>query len=217
MPASNTRLRANKIQRSSAAMKLPRYIAAMRTASSTSTDTRRETPGSFIVTPPSCEAISMVLLLWVMKMNCPPPDIVLIQRRIDFVQQTERRRVQVKNGEHQRHGGQGLLAARQLTDGAVAFAGRARHDRDARGIRLLAGQFEISMAAAEQAREFFLQSGVDAIERILKSRAGFAIDFAHRRLERFQRIGQVLALPIQVLFALGLFLEFADRREIDLT
>src|SRR5208283_4615367 len=46
------------------------YMAAMRTASSTSTETRRETPGSFMVTPTSCEAISMVLLLWVMKMNC---------------------------------------------------------------------------------------------------------------------------------------------------
>ena len=31
--------------------------------SSTSTDTKRETPGSFIVTPINCEASSMVLLL----------------------------------------------------------------------------------------------------------------------------------------------------------
>ena len=38
-------------------------------ASSTSTATRRDTPGSFMVTPSSCEASSIVTLLWVMKMN----------------------------------------------------------------------------------------------------------------------------------------------------
>ncbi len=39
------------------------YIAAMRTASSTSTATRRDTPGSFMVTPTNCDASSMVVLL----------------------------------------------------------------------------------------------------------------------------------------------------------
>ena len=52
-----------------------RYMAAMRTASSTSTATKRETPGSFMVTPTSCDAISMVLLLWVMNMNCTLRDM----------------------------------------------------------------------------------------------------------------------------------------------
>jgi hypothetical protein len=51
------------IQRNSANSRSFAYIAAMRTASSTSTATRRETPGSFCVTPTSCEAISMVVLL----------------------------------------------------------------------------------------------------------------------------------------------------------
>src|SRR4051812_11720770 len=49
--------------------------AASRTASSTSTATRRETPGSFMVTPMSCEASSIVVLLCVMKMNCTRSDI----------------------------------------------------------------------------------------------------------------------------------------------
>src|SRR5205807_9109641 len=46
------------------------HTAASRTASSTSTVTRRDTPGSFMVTPINCEASSMVLLLWVMNTNC---------------------------------------------------------------------------------------------------------------------------------------------------
>ena len=55
---------AANIQRNCANWKsLLAYIAAMRTASSTSTATKRETPGSFCVTPTNCEANSMVVLL----------------------------------------------------------------------------------------------------------------------------------------------------------
>ena len=70
MAAIATTPRPVSIQRNSANLRsLVAYIAAMRTASSTSTATKRETPGSFCVTPTNCEAISMVVLLCVMKMN----------------------------------------------------------------------------------------------------------------------------------------------------
>src|SRR5690606_16316581 len=42
------------------------YNAAIAAASSTSTETRRETPGSCMVTPIRCSAFSMAILLWVM-------------------------------------------------------------------------------------------------------------------------------------------------------
>ena len=44
-------------------------VSARRSASSMSTSTTRDTPCSCIVTPTSCCAISMVILLWLMKMN----------------------------------------------------------------------------------------------------------------------------------------------------
>ena len=78
----------------------------------------------------------MVVLLCVMKMNCTrcghvlhdvaeAADVVLVERRVHLVQQAERRRVQIEDREHERHGGERLLAAGQLVDGAVALAGRA--------------------------------------------------------------------------------------------
>ena len=120
-----------------------------------------------MVTPSSCEASSIVVLLCVMKMNCTREDIslhdvaeaadvVLIERRVHLVEQAERRRIEIEDREHQRHGGERLLAARQLVDGAVALARRARHDGDAGGQRIVAHELEIGMAAAEQPREFLL-------------------------------------------------------------
>ncbi len=47
----------------------PDYPAAIAAASSTSTATSLETPGSFMVTPVRWPVISMVSLLWVMTMN----------------------------------------------------------------------------------------------------------------------------------------------------
>jgi hypothetical protein len=72
------------------------------------------------------------------------------------------------------------------------------------------------MAAAEQPRKFLLEAGIHPIERVLKARARLAIDFAHRGLERLQRVGQILALAVQIFLALRLLLEFADRGEVDL-
>ena len=46
------------------------YIAASWTASSMSTATNRETPGSLMVTPVSCCMDSMVVLLCVIRTNC---------------------------------------------------------------------------------------------------------------------------------------------------
>src|SRR6476660_5900757 len=73
------------------------------------------------------------------------------------------------------------------------------------------------MTATEQARESLLKAGIDAIESILKARTSFAVNLANGRLERFERIGKVFELPIQVFLALRLFLELIDRSEIHLT
>jgi hypothetical protein len=70
------------------------------------------------------------------------------------------------------------------------------------------------VAAAEQAREALLQAGVDAVERVLEARACLAIDLADRCFEGFERVGEILELPVQVFLALGLFLELVDRRQV---
>ena len=72
------------------------------------------------------------------------------------------------------------------------------------------------MPAAEQAGKFLLQARVHPIERVLKSRTGLAIDFAHRRFESVQGVGEILALTVEVFLALRLLLELADGGEIHL-
>ena len=52
--------------------KTAQAASAMDTADSMSTATMRETPCSCIVTPISCSAISMAILLWLMKRNWVP-------------------------------------------------------------------------------------------------------------------------------------------------
>ena len=199
----------------------------MRTASSTSTDTRREQPGSVMVTPSSCEASSIVALLCVMKMNCTRSDIclhdvaeaadvVLVERRVDFVEQAERRGIEIEDREHQRDRGQRLLAARELVNAAVALARRARHDGDAGRQHVFADQLQVRVAAAEQLREFVLEAVVDAVERVLEARARFLVDLAHRLFERGQRRGDVGVLAVEVFLALARFLELVDGREIHL-
>src|SRR5690606_971883 len=52
------------------------HISAMESADSMSTATMRETPCSCMVTPISCSAISIAILLWLMNRNCVPLDML---------------------------------------------------------------------------------------------------------------------------------------------
>ena len=118
-----------------------------------STATMRETPCSCIVTPISCSAISIAILLWLMKRNCVPAPsrltslrvalgVGVVERRVDLVEQAERRRVQLEDREHQRDRGQRLLAARQQVDRAVLLARRLRHHLHAGIEDLVAGHHQ---------------------------------------------------------------------------
>src|SRR6056297_2392529 len=142
-------------------------------------------------------------------------DVGVVERRIHLVQHAERRRVQLENGEHQRDGGQRLLAAREQVDGTVAFAGRPRHHRHARGEEILAGELQIGVPAAEKLREQPLEAGVHQVVGLAEARARLLVDLADRPLQRAQCLVQVGQLGVEVLLALGLFLEFVDRGEID--
>jgi hypothetical protein len=117
-----------------------------------------------MVTPVSWLANSMVILLWVMKMNCTrlghllhhvaeAPTLASSSGASTSSSMQKGEGLSSEDGEHQGHGGQRLLAAGQQVDGAVALAGRARHDGDAGVEQVLAGQLQVGVAAAEQARE----------------------------------------------------------------
>src|SRR5580693_7454526 len=99
---------------------------------------------------------------------------------------------------------------------AVPFAGRTRHDGDPGGQHVLADELEVSMTSAEQAREFILEPGVDALEGLLEARARLTIDAAHRLIEGREGIGEIGELTVEIFLALGVLLELVDRSEVDL-
>src|SRR2546428_254949 len=60
------------------------------------------------------------------------PDIALVERGVDLVEDAERRRLHPQDRKEQRRCGEGALAARQLRERTDALAGRPRVDVDAR-------------------------------------------------------------------------------------
>src|SRR4029077_10860453 len=118
---------------------------------------------------------------------------------------------------HERHSGQGLLAAREQMNGAVLLAGRPRHHGNARGELVLAHELEIGVSAAKEPWELLAQAGVDALEGVLEARARLAIDTPHRFGEGIERRGEIGELAIEVLLALALVAQLIDRGEIDRT
>ena len=108
----------------------------------------------------------------------------VVQRRVDFVEQAERRRVQLEDREHQRDRGQRLLAARQQVDGAVLLARRLRHHLHAGVEDLVAGHHQPRGAAAEQRREHAAEMFVDLVEGLRQQLARFEVDLVDRVFER---------------------------------
>ena len=121
----------------------------------------------------------MVRLLCVMTMNCEraahladhlvvAADVGLIERRVDLVEQAERRGLDEEDGEDQRDRGERLLAAREQLDRGELLARRLRDDLDARlgdGIGRILDELQLGRAAAEQAREHLLEALVDEAGR----------------------------------------------------
>src|SRR3546814_9007258 len=63
-------------------------------------------------------------------------------------------------------------------------------------------EFEVGVAAAEQARIDLLHARVDPVEGVLEAAAGLAVDLADRVLQRVQRGGEVGVLGVEVFLAL---------------
>ena len=154
----------------------------MRMACDTSTPTMRETPGSFIVTPINCSAISIAMRLCEMKRNCVAADISRTRRQkrsvfgsssgaSTLIEQAERCRIQLEQREHERRRGQRLFAAGQQMDRRIAFAGRLRDDLDTGVEDFLTSQHQFGVTTAEQRREQAAELLVDLVVGVPQLRA----------------------------------------------
>ena len=124
-----------------------------------------DTPGSAIVTPYSTSASCMVRLWCVIRMNCErsvidanhlvvSSDVGLVERGIDLVEDAERRRSNLENGEDEAHRGERLLAAAHELDAGELLARRLGDDVDSRLEHVLGvGQSQLGATAAEHARK----------------------------------------------------------------
>src|SRR6185436_15853454 len=111
-------------------------------------------------------------------------DVRVVERRVDLVENAERRRIDEEQREDQADGDQRLLAARQQGDAVEALARRTNDDLDA-GLQqiVLVGEHELALTAAEQARENLLERLVGARERLGEARARGAVELLDRALE----------------------------------
>src|SRR4029078_12459694 len=108
------------------------------------------------------------------------PDVRVVERSVDLVDQAERARPVLEDREHQRHRGQRLLAAGEELYALQALAPRLRDGGDdalARGDDVAASrergalveQHQAGLAAAEERREGLLEVLVDDGERLLEA------------------------------------------------
>src|SRR5205085_8165762 len=96
-----------------------------------------------------------------------PPDVRIVERGIDLVEETERTRLVFEKPEHQRDRGECLFAAREQLDALKPFAWRLRDDFDAAFERIgLVEKRQAGASTAEQRAERFLEIPVDGGERL---------------------------------------------------
>ena len=156
----------------------PYDASRMRSAALRSTETSCETPRSAMVTPNRRFMRAMVIGLWVMTTKrvsglarhvvekvAIALDIGVVERRVDLVEDADRRRIGEEDREDQRGRRQRLLAAREQRHGLRLLAGRPGEDFEAgfeRVVRIDQGQ--LRRAAAEQGREELLEMLVHGVE-----------------------------------------------------
>src|SRR5437868_14049112 len=129
-------------------------------------------------------------------------DIGIVERRIDLVEDADRRRVGQEHGEDQCDRGQCLLAPRQQREVLQTLPGRARQDVEAAVERVaIADPGKLGLAAAEQALEQLAEMAVELIECREQPTTPFLVQRADALPQPRNRGGQILALALQALEA----------------
>jgi len=139
----------------------------------------------------------------------------IIERRVHFVEQAKRCRVQLEDGKHQRNGGERLLAAGEQLDGLVFLARRLRHDLHPGVEDFLARDDQARVPAAKQLAKQIGQVPVDILERVREQRARLRVDAADGLFQRLHGFREVLHLRGQKVFALARQLQLLQRGEVD--
>ena len=121
--------------------------------------------------------------------------VVIVERRVHFVQHADRRRIGQEHREDQRQRGQRLLAAREQRERRRLLARGLGHDLEAGFERIVAfDQLQFGGAAAEQLGEQVLEVLVDLLERRQQPLARLAVEALDAEPQLLDRLHQVVAL-----------------------
>src|SRR5437588_9125700 len=134
------------------------------------------------------------------------PDVRFVERCIDLVEQTERRRPIMKYSQDQCEGGHRLFTAREKEHILQTLA-RWLRDYVYTGFKFVVrvNQTHLATAAAEEFLEQFAEVLIDLLKRVAEPFARTTLDLAQRFLSCRDAFGDVVALRSQKREALVCF------------
>jgi len=108
--------------------------------------------------------------------------IGVVERRVDFVEQAERRGVELKKKENTRAIAVRAFSPPKANEWWCSFSRGERPMTARRNREFLARHDELGLAAAKEHREHLAKTAIHGIERVLQQGARFAVDTADRVL-----------------------------------
>src|SRR5262249_40276024 len=145
------------------------------------------------------------------------PDVRVVERRLDLVEQVEGARPREEEREQERDRAQRLLAAGQQRQARDALARRSELNLDAGAVLVLAllGQRETPFAAGEERRSHLREVALHCLERLGEAALDRLYQLAAQVLELVQAALEVLSLLRDVLQAGLLLLVLLARKGVD--
>ena len=105
--------------------------------------------------------------------------IGIVQRRVDFVKQAKRSRVELKNSKHQGNRGERLLATREQLNGLIFFTRRLCNHLYARVKNFIARDGQSRITTTKQFGKGLAKVFVNAVECARQQLTGFTINFSN--------------------------------------
>ena len=158
-------------------------------------------------------------LIQIMQVLGETRNVRVVERRLDLVEETERRRLQTLNRKQQRDRRQRLLATRQLHHVLQLLSGRLGDDRN-RGrqhIRIRGIELQTALTAPEENLEGLIKLHLDTLEVLVELPAHALVELLDDLAERLRGLREVEVLIIQELVTLADLLILLDRVDIDRT
>ena len=145
-------------------------------------------------------------------------DVDLVERRLDLVEDTEGRGVNVENSEEQGDTYECLLTAGEKRKILDYLSGRCDVDVDTAVENVIGiGEHQLCVTAAEKLTEYALERRIDLSHYFNELSRHFTFKYLDGILEFFSGLGKILKLTVHIVIFDLSYLKFLDRVGIDVT